>query len=68
MCRPNFRPWACTQSASGLKPRPWVEEGKREGTGINRPWSSSRYLRSGSLFPKGLPMYQPSSMTAYVQP
>src|SRR5690349_16279467 len=72
MCMPNFSPFACTQSASCLKPvflPSWTDDGKRAGTGMNRPLSSSSYLSSSGLGrSSGLTMYQPSSMTAYEYP
>src|SRR5690349_2086171 len=72
MCMPNFSPFACTQSASCLKPvflPSCRDDGKRSGTGMNRPFPSSAYLSSSGLGrSSGLTIYQPSSMTAYEYP
>ena len=52
MCRPNFRPWACTQSASGLKPRLPVEEGKRAGDGDQQAMGIQEILPVLQLVPE----------------
>src|SRR3954470_9649983 len=65
---PNLRPWAWTQSASGLNPAPFAADGKRFAAGIRLPFASHTYLRASTFSWKASCAYQPSSMTAYCQP
>ena len=70
---PNFSPRLWTYSASGPKPLPPAEEGKRSGSGVSRAYSSRLSSPKGRYWymsrrALGLRAYHWMSTTTYSQP
>ena len=59
---PNLRPMEWTYAASGAKPWPPAEEGKRAGAGIYRPKASTVRMAWG-LLPSGVGFWTNHSMS-----